>query len=29
VVVQAGSRDLSGYIRQDRLWGVYPNEKLD
>ena len=29
VVVQAGSRDLSGYIRQDRLWGVYPNEKID
>src|SRR3954453_19407675 len=29
VVVPAGSRDLSGYIRQDRLWGVYPNEKLD
>ncbi|WP_332686999.1 SH3 domain-containing protein [Bosea sp. (in: a-proteobacteria)] len=20
---------LSGYLRQDRLWGVYPNEKLD
>lgn len=21
--------DLDGYIRQDRLWGVYPNETLD
>ncbi len=20
---------LDGYIRQDRLWGVYPNEKVD
>lgn len=20
---------VSGFIRQDRLWGVYPNEKLD
>src|SRR4051794_11457040 len=29
IVPQAGSRDLAGYIRQDRLWGVYPNEKID
>ncbi|MCO5091362.1 SH3 domain-containing protein [Bosea sp. (in: a-proteobacteria)] len=21
--------NLSGYIRQERLWGVYPNEKVD
>ncbi|MCJ2130167.1 SH3 domain-containing protein [Methylobacterium sp. E-045] len=21
--------DVDGYIRQDRLWGVYPNEKID
>lgn len=21
--------NISGYIRQDRLWGVYPNEKVD
>ena len=21
--------DSQGYLRQDRLWGVYPNEKLD
>ena len=28
VVVQPG-RDISGYIKQDRLWGVYPNEKVD
>lgn len=27
-IAQPG-RDLSGYIKQDRLWGVYPNEKLD
>ena len=27
-VVQPG-RDLSGFIKQDRLWGVYPNEKVD
>jgi SH3-like domain-containing protein len=28
IVPQAGS-DLDGYIRQDRLWGVYPNEKVE
>ncbi len=22
-------RDLSGYIRQDKLWGVYPGEKVE
>ena len=21
--------DVDGYMRQDRLWGVYPNEKVD
>ena len=21
--------DLEGFVRQDRLWGVYPNERLD
>ncbi|MGU3540068.1 SH3 domain-containing protein [Methylobacterium sp. A54F] len=21
--------DVDGYVRQDRLWGVYPNEKVD
>ena len=28
VIAQPG-RDLSGFIRQDRLWGVYPNEKVE
>ena len=27
-VAQPG-RDLSGFIKQDRLWGVYPNEKVE
>ena len=22
-------KNFSGYIRQDRLWGAYPNEKVD
>lgn len=26
-IAQPG-RDLTGYIKQDRLWGVYPDEKL-
>lgn len=29
IVVLPGARDLTGYIRQDRLWGVYPNEKIE
>lgn len=28
VIAQPG-RDLTGFIRQDRLWGVYPNEKVE
>ena len=24
-----GGRDLAGYIRQDKLWGVYPDEKVE
>jgi SH3-like domain-containing protein len=28
-IVMDGARDLDGYIRQDRLWGVYPNEKVE
>jgi SH3-like domain-containing protein len=28
-VAQPGSRDLMGYMKQDRLWGVYPNERVD
>ncbi len=29
VVPQPEGGDLDGYIRQDRLWGVYPNEKVE
>ncbi|MBV9077875.1 MAG: hypothetical protein JO048_10365 [Methylobacteriaceae bacterium] len=29
VIVLAGARDMTGYMRQDRLWGVYPNEKVE
>ncbi|HYF53524.1 MAG TPA: SH3 domain-containing protein [Salinarimonas sp.] len=28
-VVLAGARDVEGFIRQDRLWGVYPNERVE
>ena len=28
-VAQPNARDLDGYIRQDRLWGVYPNERVE
>jgi SH3-like domain-containing protein len=27
-IAQPG-RDIAGFIKQDRLWGVYPNEKVD
>ena len=23
------ARDVDGYIHQDKLWGVYPNEKVE
>jgi SH3-like domain-containing protein len=29
VVVLPSAPDVDGYIRQDRLWGVYPNEKVE
>ncbi|KQP07039.1 SH3 domain-containing protein [Methylobacterium sp. Leaf93] len=29
VALPQRSGDVDGYIRQDRLWGVYPNEKID
>jgi SH3-like domain-containing protein len=29
MVALEGARDVGGYIRQDKLWGVYPNEKVD
>ncbi|HEV2604776.1 MAG TPA: SH3 domain-containing protein [Microvirga sp.] len=28
-ILMEGARDLDGFIRQDRLWGVYPNEKVE
>jgi SH3-like domain-containing protein len=28
-VVIDGARDVSGFIRQDKLWGVYPDEKVE
>ncbi|MDB5511873.1 MAG: hypothetical protein JWR08_1356 [Enterovirga sp.] len=28
VIAQPG-RDVTGYMKQDRLWGVYPNEKVE
>ena len=29
VIVTAGSPDVGGYMRQDNLWGVYPDEKVE
>jgi SH3-like domain-containing protein len=29
IVPQSGSGELDGYIHQDRLWGVYPGEKVE
>jgi SH3-like domain-containing protein len=29
VVVNPKAQDLTGFVRQDRLWGVYPNEKVE
>ena len=29
LVPQTDGSDLDGYIRQDRLWGVYPNERIE
>jgi SH3-like domain-containing protein len=28
-VVIDGGRDVGGFIRQDKLWGVYPDEKVE
>lgn len=28
-IPMAGARDIEGFIRQERLWGVYPNEKVE
>jgi SH3-like domain-containing protein len=24
-----GERDLDGYVRQEKPWGVYPNERVE
>jgi SH3-like domain-containing protein len=29
VVVRDGASDIEGYMHQDKLWGVYPNEKVE
>ena len=29
VIVLPSARDVSGFMKQDRLWGVYPNEKVE
>ncbi len=29
VIVLPNARDVSGFMKQDRLWGVYPNEKVE
>ena len=29
VIVLPNARDVDGFIRQDRLWGVYPNERVE
>ena len=29
MIVLDGARDVDGYIRQDKLWGVYPNETIE
>lgn len=28
-VVSEGNRDIDGYVRQEKLWGVYPNERVE
>jgi SH3-like domain-containing protein len=29
VIPLPGARDMEGFVRQDRLWGVYPNEEVE
>jgi SH3-like domain-containing protein len=29
IVPLPNARDLDGFIRQERLWGVYPNERVE
>jgi len=28
-IVMDRARDVDGYVRQEKLWGVYPNEKVE
>jgi SH3-like domain-containing protein len=28
-IVRERSVDVNGYVRQDKLWGVYPNETVE
>lgn len=29
IIIAQPGRDMSGFMKQDRLWGVYPNEKVE
>jgi len=29
MIVMDGARDVDGYIQQEKLWGVYPNETVE
>jgi SH3-like domain-containing protein len=28
-IVRDKARDMDGYVRQEKLWGVYPNESVE
>jgi SH3-like domain-containing protein len=29
IIAMEGARDVDGYIQQEKLWGVYPNETVE
>jgi SH3-like domain-containing protein len=29
MIVMDGARDIDGYVRQEKLWGVYPDEQVE
>ncbi|WP_445502664.1 SH3 domain-containing protein [Microvirga sp. G4-2] len=29
LIAMDGARDLDGYVQQEKLWGVYPNEQIE
>jgi len=29
MIAMDGARDVDGYIQQEKLWGVYPNETVE